>query len=138
GRLAGDGEGQHLDALAEGGEFLVELVRRSGGGHEQHLVEAALFAALLRQDQVAIGDRVERAAEDAESHRPPPECEAKRNPERVIISTEGTAGQADRRSEDTPPAASRTRPGEDCTADAARRGLYGRRGCQRRDAGRPQ
>ena len=39
------------------------------GGDEPDLVEPGLFAGLLGENQVAEMDRVERPAEDADTHR---------------------------------------------------------------------
>src|SRR5207244_6000861 len=44
------------------------LVRRTGGGDEQHLVQARLLPALLRQDLMSQMNGIERAAEDAQTH----------------------------------------------------------------------
>jgi hypothetical protein len=66
--LAGDGQRQHLDTLREGRQLALLLVRRTGRGNEQDLVEAGLLAALLRHDQVPQVDRIKRAAENADTH----------------------------------------------------------------------
>src|SRR5262249_55240608 len=49
-------------------QLTVELVRRTGGGNEQHLVEFGLLAALLGQDQMTQVNRIKRAAKDAQAH----------------------------------------------------------------------
>ena len=49
---------------------MIPVAGLPGGEHEADLVEPALLAALLGENQVRDVDRVERAAEDAQAHIP--------------------------------------------------------------------
>ena len=66
GRVAGDGQLDHLGALIEGLEA-IRLVGVIAGGDEPDLIELSLLAALLGHDQVAEVDRIEGPAEDAQA-----------------------------------------------------------------------
>ena len=44
-------------------------MRRDGGGNEPDFVEMQGLAAALGQEQVAVVDRIERTAVEAETHR---------------------------------------------------------------------
>ena len=68
GGVAGNGQAEHLDALLETAERLFEFVGRPKGRDEPDLVERALFPALLGQDQMALVNGIEGAAEDAHTH----------------------------------------------------------------------
>jgi hypothetical protein len=59
---------QHLGAVAERRDDLALLVRRAGGRDEPDLIEAALLATLLGQDEMPEVNGVEGAAEDADAH----------------------------------------------------------------------
>ena len=63
-----DGELDHLAARLRGRDRGLQLVRRLRGGDEPDLIQTALFATLLRQRQMAVMNRIERAAVNAESH----------------------------------------------------------------------
>ena len=67
GRVAGNGQLQHLDPLCGGRQLLPLLMRRRGGRQEPDRVQPALLPAALRQEQMAVVNRVEGAAENAES-----------------------------------------------------------------------
>ena len=66
--MAGDRELEHLGPLVARRDRFGRLVRRIAGGNEPHLVEPALLAAPLGQEQVSEVDRIERSAEKTESH----------------------------------------------------------------------
>ena len=66
--MPGDGEFDHVATLLEARDRFVCLVRRMRARHEPDLIERGLIAALLREDEVAHVNRVERAAKDADSH----------------------------------------------------------------------
>ena len=68
-RISGHGQLQHLDPLLRRASGLaVLLMRRRGGRQEPHRVQPALLPAALRQEQMAVVNRVEGAAENAETH----------------------------------------------------------------------
>ena len=67
GRLAGERQLEHVNTLPQGSDGEVLLVRRSRRGHEPHLVELALFPALLGHDEMAEMDRIEGTAEDTDA-----------------------------------------------------------------------
>ena len=50
------------------GELTILLVRLDGGRHEEHAVEARLFAAVFGGQQVADVHRIETAAKHTNSH----------------------------------------------------------------------
>ena len=68
GGVAGGGQLQHLGALAERRDGVALLVGRPGRGDEPDLIQAPLLAGLLGQDEVPEVNRVEGAAEDADTH----------------------------------------------------------------------
>jgi hypothetical protein len=68
GGVAGNGQLDHLDALAGGRQLMILLVRRHSGRQEPNRIEPTLFPAALGQQQVPEMDRIKRSSEDAESH----------------------------------------------------------------------
>ena len=65
-RLALDRGPHHFDASVRGGRSLFEFVRRQLSGNEEQLVELELFDGITRQNQMAVMNRIECAAEDAD------------------------------------------------------------------------
>ena len=60
------GEFGHADAIGVGGVGDAGLVRRMGGGHEEHTVEMEARGGGAGEGQMAIVDGIEGAAEDRE------------------------------------------------------------------------
>ena len=67
--VARDRRLDHRDTVLGGRDRPPWLVRRRGGGHEDHPLETERLPRLLGDDQVAVVDRVERAAEDPDGAR---------------------------------------------------------------------
>ena len=63
----GGREQRHREAVLAGGDLLVELEGGAPGGHEDNDVEVEVGVGLLGRDEVAVVDRVERAAHDADA-----------------------------------------------------------------------
>jgi hypothetical protein len=70
--MAGDRDSDHLDAVRYRSPAYGGLVRGRSRNHEPNSLEPAGFPATFRQDQVPDMDRVERPAEQSETHRYPP------------------------------------------------------------------
>src|SRR5262249_53628532 len=68
GFVAANRELEHFDAIDGWGKRLILLVGRNRGRGEPDRVEAALHAATLGQEEVAVVNRIEAAAEEAEAH----------------------------------------------------------------------
>ena len=67
-RVPSHGEVEHLGPGLAGRQVSPVLVRRVAGDDEPDLVQPQLLAAPLGEQQVAVMDRVERAAVEAELH----------------------------------------------------------------------
>lgn len=67
GGVIGDGSSGHRGAVCGGRERPVAFVRRFAGRHEEHAVKAQLRARRLCQREVSVMQRIEGAAEDAET-----------------------------------------------------------------------
>jgi hypothetical protein len=66
-RLAVDGQADHLGPVVGVGQRNGTLVRRPATGNENDLVKAELLDGRSRNDQVAVVDRVEAAAEQSDA-----------------------------------------------------------------------
>lgn len=64
-----NGRFDHGQALGEGNPFRDGFMRRIGGGNEEDPVEGAHLAHLFGDAQVCEMDGIERAAQDADSHK---------------------------------------------------------------------
>ena len=66
--MTGNREFEHLGPLIPGRNRVRRFVRRAPRGNKPHLVQAALFATTLGENQVPEVNRIECAAQQAKSH----------------------------------------------------------------------